>query len=218
MSYTYKQHIVAYRYSIDIIGSVQKRGEIIMESISDSKDLRVQKTIRNIRASFIELLEEKDFSEITVQNILDRAMINRKTFYRYYKDKYDLAQQIIASFTDELIARFMERQLKSYTSTLELAERTYQILQEKRKEILALWNIRVNEINFYDTLLGILQEQYEKVLHDPDEGKNIFSAYLAATLMLHAMKYMLDINADFTPEYMMSCLKNVYNLLSKGLD
>ncbi len=36
------------------------------------------------------LLEKRQFDDITVQNILDEAGVSRKTFYRYFSDKYDL--------------------------------------------------------------------------------------------------------------------------------
>lgn len=47
----------------------------------NQQDLRVIKTKKNIEESFLRLLEKKSFSEITVQNILDEALINRSTFY-----------------------------------------------------------------------------------------------------------------------------------------
>ena len=42
-------------------------------------DLRVIKTKANIKNTFIELLLKKDFTQITIQNILDQALINRST-------------------------------------------------------------------------------------------------------------------------------------------
>jgi AcrR family transcriptional regulator len=62
-------------------------------------DLRVIKTKSNIKKVFIELLYQKEFSKITVQEILGRALINRSTFYKYYTDKYDLAEYLV----DEVI-------------------------------------------------------------------------------------------------------------------
>lgn len=58
----------------------------------NQQDLRVIKTKKNIEQSFLRLLEKRSFSEITVQNILDEALINRSTFYKHYSDKYDLAR------------------------------------------------------------------------------------------------------------------------------
>ncbi|WP_416375757.1 TetR/AcrR family transcriptional regulator, partial [Salinicoccus roseus] len=36
------------------------------------------------------MLEQKPFESITIQDISSEAMINRGTFYTYYKDKYEL--------------------------------------------------------------------------------------------------------------------------------
>ncbi|MFZ0076289.1 MAG: TetR/AcrR family transcriptional regulator, partial [Exiguobacterium undae] len=58
-------------------------------------DLRVQKTQLLIRNAFLELIDEKGFTSMTVQNIADKAMIGRGTFYLHYKDKYDLMDQLI---------------------------------------------------------------------------------------------------------------------------
>lgn len=58
-------------------------------------DPRVLRTRELIESSFIELLEEKDFQSITVQDITDRATINRSTFYAHFDDKYMLFDHII---------------------------------------------------------------------------------------------------------------------------
>jgi AcrR family transcriptional regulator len=57
-------------------------------------DSRAQRSLRLIRDAFITLTLEKGFESITVRDITTRAQINRATFYRHYRDKYDLAGQI----------------------------------------------------------------------------------------------------------------------------
>jgi AcrR family transcriptional regulator len=54
--------------------------------MTEKIDLRVVKTRENIKNTFSELLLEKDFSSIAVQNICDRALIGRSTFYDHYCD------------------------------------------------------------------------------------------------------------------------------------
>lgn len=49
------------------------------------------------------LVLEKPFSQITVQNILDEAEVSRGTFYKYYKDKYDLANSYYESHVSTTI-------------------------------------------------------------------------------------------------------------------
>ncbi len=55
-----------------------------------TEDLRVRRTRKMLMQALIDLTIEKGFSAITVQDIADRAMVNRATFYRHYLDKYDL--------------------------------------------------------------------------------------------------------------------------------
>ncbi|GIN13507.1 TetR family transcriptional regulator [Shouchella clausii] len=63
-------------------------------------DLRVLRTRKSIRNAFIALLEEKEYSKISVNAIAKRAEINRVTFYSHYKDIHDLVE----SFLNELLA------------------------------------------------------------------------------------------------------------------
>ena len=48
----------------------------------------------------IELTIEKGYAAVTVQDIADRAMVNRATFYRHYLDKYDLLDQYMSEVYD----------------------------------------------------------------------------------------------------------------------
>ncbi len=52
------------------------------------------KTKRKIQTSFLNVLKEKHFMNITVRDITTLAEINRGTFYLHYQDKYDLIEQI----------------------------------------------------------------------------------------------------------------------------
>lgn len=49
-----------------------------------------------IRYAFVTLLKEKSLEDITVHEIVEKALINRSTFYLHYKDKYDLYDAIVA--------------------------------------------------------------------------------------------------------------------------
>lgn len=53
-------------------------------------DRRIQKTRQSIMNTFIDLLAEKGFEKITINDIAERANINRGTVYLNYVDKFDL--------------------------------------------------------------------------------------------------------------------------------
>ena len=56
-------------------------------------DPRVKRTRRLLQEALVELLGEKSFDAITIQDIAARSTINRATFYVHFVDKYDLFAQ-----------------------------------------------------------------------------------------------------------------------------
>jgi len=79
------------------------------------EDLRVVKTITGIKEAFEALICEKKYESITVKELCDRAMVNKKTFYHYY----ETLDALLAEIQSELSAGFMER-VKDYALPEEL--------------------------------------------------------------------------------------------------
>jgi AcrR family transcriptional regulator len=57
-------------------------------------DRRQKKTKKAIYDAFTELIQEKDYSEITIQDIIDRADIGRSTFYSHFRTKDELLEDM----------------------------------------------------------------------------------------------------------------------------
>lgn len=57
-------------------------------------DARVRYTRMVIRDAFLSLLREKSIKQITVTELCAISEINRATFYKHYRDTYDLLEQI----------------------------------------------------------------------------------------------------------------------------
>ena len=75
------------------------------------EDLRVRKTKEAIRRVFEEMICEMDYEAITVKELADRALINRKTFYLHYETMDDL----LTEFQDEIVNSFTRQEI-SYRS------------------------------------------------------------------------------------------------------
>ena len=87
----------------------------------NENDLRVIKTRENIESRFLELLDTKSFSQITVSEILSACRISKGTFYYHYRDKYDLAEKILRkqlAIYDEILMN-SQQAVKSGESTIE---------------------------------------------------------------------------------------------------
>jgi AcrR family transcriptional regulator len=54
----------------------------------------VRRTRKLLREALVELIEERSFEAVTVQEIAERAMVSRAAFYRHYRDKYALVESI----------------------------------------------------------------------------------------------------------------------------
>ncbi|SFM50439.1 transcriptional regulator, TetR family [Paenibacillus sp. 1_12] len=65
-------------------------------------DRRILKSREAIKKAFVELMVEKDFDHITIQDISDRADLSRKTFYLHYLDKFNLLDKLIEEHINEL--------------------------------------------------------------------------------------------------------------------
>ncbi|QWU13108.1 transcriptional regulator, TetR family [Paenibacillus sophorae] len=58
-------------------------------------DRRIAKSQEAIKRALIELMTEKSFDSITIQDLSDRANVNRGTIYLHYQDKFDLLDKIM---------------------------------------------------------------------------------------------------------------------------
>jgi AcrR family transcriptional regulator len=66
-------------------------------------DPRVKRIRELLVRAFNQLLEEKGYSGLTVQEITERTAINRATFYAHFRDQHDLFAYVISeAFRDEL--------------------------------------------------------------------------------------------------------------------
>ncbi|PJN88601.1 TetR/AcrR family transcriptional regulator [Bacillus sp. mrc49] len=65
-------------------------------------DRRILKSQQAIKKAFIELMSEKNFDQITIQDISDRANVGRRTIYHHYLDKFDLLDKLIEEHINEL--------------------------------------------------------------------------------------------------------------------
>ena len=108
------------------------------------ENLRVRRTRTLLRAALVDLIEERGFDRVTVGEITARAMVSRAAFYRNYRDKYHLVEQIF----DEA----MEPLLGTVTGAVEgTAPGT---AREPRERWVAFFEHVAEYDRFYGALLG----------------------------------------------------------------
>ncbi len=78
-------------------------------------DLRARQTYMLLTNALSELLREKSFSEISVTDICEKAMVHRTTFYKHFEDKEHLLRAIITDLQQEFLNHCKEELKGEYT-------------------------------------------------------------------------------------------------------
>lgn len=75
-----------------------------------------ERTSKFIKQNFLILLKEKSLDKITVNDLCEKSMIRRSTFYNHYQDKYQVLESInvdiCLSLEKKLQERFYSNELK----------------------------------------------------------------------------------------------------------
>lgn len=155
-------------------------------------DLRVVKTHRTIADALIGLLDEKPFEKIQVQEIIEKALINRTTFYRYYSGKSDLVGKLIKEvkneYRDLLKKRFESDNLVRFMQMI--GNR----LMENRRLILALWKIQTPRHHLYADMHAMLKQAFTahaRKVKSADKDWD-YQAAVFATIALESHRYAFE--------------------------
>ena len=70
-----------------------------------TQDRRITKTRKAIYTAFLQLLNQKDYESITVQEIIDLADVGRSTFYSHYESKELLLDELCRYLFHHLFER-----------------------------------------------------------------------------------------------------------------
>ncbi|MDR3575716.1 MAG: TetR/AcrR family transcriptional regulator [Anaerolineaceae bacterium] len=68
-------------------------------------DPRVKRTRKLLEQAFMELMLEKGFQSITIQDVTERATVNRATFYAHFEDKFDLLDSYMREQFEEWLSQ-----------------------------------------------------------------------------------------------------------------
>ena len=76
-----------------------------LQAETEATDPRILRSRRMLMEALVRLLTQKEFEDISIQEIADEATLNRATFYLHYPDKKALLQAMTAARFRDLIAR-----------------------------------------------------------------------------------------------------------------
>ncbi len=176
-----------------------------MTTLVNANDPRVKRTRQLLVQAFIALVEERhNLHSISVQEVAERATVNRATFYAHFEDKYALLQcwmrekfhralesQIPASSALQLstlrkLIRAVFDFLALFRSYLRPADQQYEpffeiVLQQELYEILSRWLTQIpSEVPVQEEAIDTTAQVISWAIFGPaaqwSRGSQIFSA------------------------------------------
>lgn len=167
-----------------------------VEQQEKKENRRATYSKRVIKESFIELLDQKPLSKISVKEICEMADVNRCTFYSYFEDIYDLHEKIMQEFYEKqrLIAKSTREKLK-------------QIMKCGRK-------ITVDDVyGLMMEMLSLITENIEisKIIYNPNSENKI---HLELGQMYFDMLVPIGFPTHSQPR--VKWLKNAYTFVTGG--
>ena len=94
-------------------------------------DRRIRKTKSTLLRCLTELMSKKKINAITVTELTDLADVNRSTFYLYYKDIFDMVEQIETETIEDFIEAFgkLNKEKNNYTNLLSFYTYIFEYVQ-----------------------------------------------------------------------------------------
>ena len=149
-------------------------------------DRRVLRTKKFITDALLNLLMEKQFNDITIQEITDTANVGRATFYLHYNSKEDCLMQLLTKGFDSLVAKLENSIEVSNRDLVMITEEVFKHSAKNRKLYLALLSdsqsaFLLNDVKKYVTS-KMLKHNARIIDQNPINGQAI-SHYLSGALI-----------------------------------
>lgn len=154
--------------------------------------LQYKRTHKAIISAFLILSEKMPFDKITVQDIMDEALVSRYTFYKHFRDKYDIAELL----QDQMIGEFTSliKRVRKDSSAGQLDQKAQNELwcqfSKEHKEFGALWNIHTDTIDVQKRFRELFKKSYFDELPQNYESPNReLEADICAAVQTTLMNY-----------------------------
>ena len=109
-------------------------------------DKRAERTRKKLELAALEVFTEYGLDAATIEDITQRADLGKGTFYRHFKDKYEVATNLVGFAIDELVLRLRknEKQPTTLTDVLgHLLDAHYHFFVEENEKFMLLFQGRL---------------------------------------------------------------------------
>ncbi|GIP27016.1 TetR family transcriptional regulator [Paenibacillus sp. J23TS9] len=180
-------------------------------------DRRARRTRQAIQAAFVELVLEKSYESVTIQEVADKADYNRGTFYKHYVGKEELLNEIrevfLRGIREALLRPYKGMEQVEATQIYPSSLKLFEHIEEHKNEFRALLSVH-NSISedLYSTLRASMREDMHMEMEpsDPPLDYELMLSYrLSATVGV--IMHWAEMNFKYSANYMADQLLALVN-------
>ncbi|MNZ38556.1 Bacterial regulatory protein, tetR family [compost metagenome] len=171
-------------------------------------DRRVRRTQQLIIEAFLSLCIEKEYKEIIIKDITERANVNRSTFYAHYEDK----EHLLKSLTSEKLAQLAElpHSSASFRPSFDHTDPYYAALFEHLAANKLFYSVMLGKLQaslFSDSMLQVIRESiYTRIAGISKEQKLLIPLDFLLDYTSHSIHGMITTwfaqHMIYSPEHM----------------
>lgn len=194
-----------------------------MDTKEKKTDLRILKTHKALCEAFLSMLEEKKFEDITVNELCEKAMVRRATFYKHFADKYEFfgffVRQIQESFQTKEIETMLNENPSCYY--IYLFKKGIEFMKEHEKIVSSVVNSSVCHTllqilfdEIYRNVLLKLKEDAATFLHITTSPEVLASFYAGGIIQI--LRYWITSNPPIPEETIVKDVEQVLRAFALG--
>ena len=181
-------------------------------------DKRKEKTLSLIDDAFFRLLNQKDYSDISIADILNESKIARSTFYAHYKAKDEIISSYIKRLIQHICCPDLEREaLHNFADKKENANdilaHFFTHIKEDSVGLSALFNSSASSLAyqmlFQELSIFVRTLIDSEVLIKKDMEKNLFQSFATASLLV-LIKDSIENHFSYQPEEQADIFLHLY--------
>ncbi len=191
--------------------------------IDDAKRIKAEyrSSIRSkvlIKNALLSLMREKSFDKITVTDIVDRADINRGTFYAHFKDVRDVLDKICAGMVDEILLSIKDTSIDAIVKDNSIVFKKISDYISKDLEYFRLV-LQIDGIHDFilrkktDAIKTLMQSEDIKALADRREAEIVLDFALSAIVDTYSdiVLERISVSLDDAPAYLSKLINTILN-------
>ena len=175
-------------------------------------DRRQRKTREAIFSALIELLSKKEFAQITVSEIIDKADVGRATFYAHFETKDFLLKELCEDLFCHIFdgAETEHRHLFSCDPPASCFLHLYRHLMQNDNQIRKLLSCELFARQFTEQLKSLIRTQLPLFAErKPAQVSEEFWVDHLASVFLQVLRFWMKNGGDDTPESLYECFSLV---------